>query len=149
MPRDDLIPSQKRIFRCIEQVFAQGVRRPGYPADRWEEQYCLEHFQGFGLEDVRLEPVDLPFWEPRRWSLTVERQDPGGTVDLACFPLPHSAPTSGLEAPLVVLEDQSPDQVRGRIALDDLPLTRPRHAALAERAIWCYDPDSTRRKSLI
>src|SRR3972149_4178206 len=68
---DELVPSEDRIYGWIEQVFAQGVRRPGYPADRWAEQFCLERFREFGLENVRPEPVELPYWEARRWSLTV------------------------------------------------------------------------------
>jgi hypothetical protein len=35
MPNDSLIPSEQQIFAWIEQIFAQGVRRPGYPADEW------------------------------------------------------------------------------------------------------------------
>jgi hypothetical protein len=64
--RDDLIPSEARIFGWIEQVFAQGVRRPGYPADRWAEEWIACELAALGLENVRREPVELPYWEPRR-----------------------------------------------------------------------------------
>ena len=57
VPRDKLIPSGDTIFAWIQEVFTQGVRRPGYPADRWAEQFCLERFRALGLENVRLEPV--------------------------------------------------------------------------------------------
>jgi len=39
MPHDELIPPEQRIYDWIRQVFSQGVRRPGYPADRWAEQF--------------------------------------------------------------------------------------------------------------
>ncbi len=143
MPRDDLVPSESEIFGWIEQVFSQGIRRPGYPADRWAEQFCLDRFQALGLENARLEPVDLPYWEPKRSSLTVRGAGDGQTLEIACFPLPHWAPTAGVEAQLVPLELQSPENVKGSIALYELPLTRMPHTAFADLATWHYDPDAT------
>jgi hypothetical protein len=143
MPHDGLIPPEQRIYRWIEQVFGQGVRRPGYPADRWAEQFCLERFRAFGLQNVRLEPVELPYWEPRRWSLTVWGDGGVQMLDLACFPLPHSAPTAGLEAQLVPFEAESPERAQGNIALCELSLMRSPHAALAGLATWCYDPEAS------
>jgi hypothetical protein len=145
MPFDELIPPEQRIYDWIQQVFSQGVRRPGYPADRWAEQFCLEQFRDFGLESVRLEPVDLPYWEPLRWSLNVTASGPNGpqSIHPDCFPLPHSAATPGLEAELVPFEAQSPERVKGAIALYDLPLARSRHAMLAGLATWWFDPEAT------
>ena len=141
MPNNELIPSEERIYNWIEKVFAHGIRRPGYPADRWAEQFCLEQFQGFGLEDVRLEPVRLPYWEPRRWSLAISSDS--GTHEIDCFPLPHAAPTAGVEARLVEYDNTSPGGVRGAVALFDVQLNRPPHTRLAELATWCYDPEGT------
>src|SRR3990172_7381812 len=142
VPRDKLIPSGDTIFAWIEEVFAQGVRRPGYPADGWAEQFCLQRFQAFGLENVRLEPVQLPYWEPRSCSLPVAADGPGAVqmLDLPCFPLPHSAATDGLEAQLVPFDAAAPQQAKGCIALCDAPLVRSRHASLARLATWSYDP---------
>jgi hypothetical protein len=137
MPLDELIPSERSIFECIERVFERGVRRPGYPADRWAEEHCLERFRELGLESVRLEPVELPYWEPRRWSLTVAGAE---SVEFACFPLPHASPCDRLEAPLVAFDATAPDAVKGAIALYDVPLMRSRHAMLAGLATWRYDP---------
>ncbi|KKL95606.1 hypothetical protein LCGC14_1852910, partial [marine sediment metagenome] len=141
MPRDELIPTTDTIFAWVQEVFAQGVRRPGYPADRWAEQFCLDQFRTLGLENVRLEPVRLPYWEPRQWSLAVSAG--GRKASIPCFPLPHSAPAQDLEAGLAVFNAGSPDDVRGRASLFDLPLMRQRHATLAALATWCYDPDGT------
>jgi hypothetical protein len=145
MPYHELIPPEQRIYDWIRQVFSQGVRRPGYPADRWAEQFCLERFRDFGLENVRLEPVKLPYWEPHHWSLTIRGSGPetGQMLDLECFPLPHTAPTPGLEAQLIAFDGQSPERVKDAIALYDLPLIRTRHAMLAGLATWFHDPDGT------
>ena len=137
----DLVPSEQQIFEWIEQVYEHGVRRPGYPADRWAEQHCLEAFKAFGLESVRHEPVELPYWEPKSSSLRIEAG--GESLEIAGFPLPHCAPTGGLDAPLVAFDEENPNAVKDAIALVDLPLTRPGHAALAGLATSIYDPKHT------
>jgi len=142
--RDQLIPSEETIYGWIAEVFAQGVRRPGYPADRWAEQHCLERFQVLGLENVRAEPVALPYWEPKRAELTVQTSS-GKVIEMACFPLPHAAPTAGLEAELIEYSEDTPTGVRDQIALYDVRFGRLPYDVLARRATWCFDPDETFR----
>ena len=120
------VPDERTIFGWIETVFARGVRRPGYAADRWTENFCLERFRELGLENVRLEPVTLPYWEPLESALIV-RAD-GHESRIACFSLPHSAATNdngeGLDAPLVQWRDETPGAVKDALALVDVPLMR-------------------------
>ncbi len=146
MPRDELVPDEGAVYGWIQEVFAQGVRRPGYAADIWAEQFCLARFREFGLEKVRLEPVRLPYWEPRQWSLAVAAA--GRTTSVPCFPLPHSAATDGLEAELRAFDFNSPVGVRGRVSLFDVPLLRSRHAMLAGLATWFYDREGTFAESV-
>lgn len=117
-----LVPDERTIFGWIETVFARGVRRPGYPADRWTENFCLEQFRNFGLERLRLEPVRLPYWEPLESAITV-RAD-GRELSVACFSLPHSATTEAgaIDAPLIQWHDETPGAVKGALALVDVPL---------------------------
>jgi len=137
--RSDQIPSEAAIFARIEEVFGHGVRRPGYPADRWAESWLQERFHEFGLENVRAEPVALPYWEPKRASLTVTTN--AETLDIPCFPLPHAAPVAGLEADLVAFDAASPASARGVAALDDVQLTRMPQSVMRNLARWTYDPD--------
>jgi hypothetical protein len=116
MPHDELIPSEDAIYAWIEEVFAHGVRRPGYAADRWAEGWIQDQFRAFGLENVRAEPVALPYWEPRSSSLTVTGAD-GASIDVPCFPLPHAAAVASLEADLVAFDATTPERVRGAVAL--------------------------------
>jgi hypothetical protein len=116
------VPDEHTIFDWIETIFARGVRRPGYQADRWTEKFCLEQFRRLGLEHVRLEPVILPYWEPLQSTL-IARAD-GRELSIPCFPLPHSAPTDSLNAPLVPWHDETPGAVSGAIAFVDVPLMR-------------------------
>lgn len=140
--RGELIPPEERIYGWIEEVFNQGIRRPGYPADEWATRRCLELFDEFGLEDARLEAVDLPKWEPRGWSLTVGTRE-GDSIEVPCFPLPHSAPTVGVESSLVPYDAGNPDAVRGQIALYDLSFMRSRLSTMRGLATWSYDPEDT------
>ncbi len=119
-----LVPDGLTIFNWIETIFARGVRRPGYAADQWTEDFCLERFRQLGLEQVRLEPVTLPYWEPLESALIVRAN--GREWRLRCFSLPHSATTDGdgLERPLVPWRDETPSAVRGAIALVDVSLMR-------------------------
>jgi hypothetical protein len=139
--RDELIPSDGRVFGWIEQVFAQGIRRPGYPADRWAEEWIARELVALGLERVRHEPVELPYWEPRRAVLSVAAG--GSWRDVEAFALPHSTPRARVEAPLVAFDSGAPERARGAVALRDVPLMRIPHPAMAGLATWAYDPADT------
>ncbi len=137
----ELIPAEPQIYSWIEEVFSHGVRRPGYDADRWAEAWIARQFRAFGLERVRTEPVELPYWEPQRGALTVEAG--GAALDLDCFPLPHTADADGIEAPLAVYDASAPERVRGAIALCDTPLMRTPQLLMRALATSVYDPDAT------
>lgn len=134
------IPGTDEIYGWLEQVFSRGVRRPGYPADAWAEDLGLRLFREFGLEDVRPEPVDLPRWEPLSWSLTV-LPDGEPPYDLPCFPLPHAAPApDGVELALARLDG---GDVRGRAAVDVVPMNALRFDYFEKRSPFIHDPDGT------
>jgi len=135
-----LIPDERRVFGWIEEIFARGVRRPAWPADRWAEAWLQEQFRGCGMERVRAEPVELYSWEPRAASLTLTLAG-GETVQFEGFALPHCAPGE-IEAPLRVFDGAAPD-VRGAIALYDAPRLAVPHAWYAQAATWTYDPHAT------
>lgn len=145
--RDELIPTEQEIYGWIEEVFNHGIRRPGYPADEWATRHCLERFEAYGLDDVRLEPVELPKWEPRRWSLTVESAG-RESLEVTCFPLPHCAQTSGVEAPLVAFDPSNAEAVSGNVALYELTFMRSALRNMRGLATWSYDPDDTFAESV-
>ena len=158
MPRPELVPNEAVLLDWITRIHAQGIRRPGYPADRWAEQLCRQQLLQFGLENVRLEPVELPYWEPRAASLRIEAG--AERFEIACCPLPFCAPTSGVTAELAAFDPAAPETVRGKASLYDLTLLRmpptftvqrrlldereSRDApAAARQAGFCYDPRGT------
>jgi hypothetical protein len=130
-PSDQLVPPTERILGWISTVVERGVRRPGSAVDDWATNWCVERFRELGLQDVHLEPVPLPRWDPRSWSLHMDGED------FACFPLPHSAP-GVVEAPVVRMGE---GDVRGAIALDIVTLTQLPQTFMRERALAHHDPD--------
>jgi hypothetical protein len=137
----NLVPAEEKIFTWIEEVFGHGVRRPGYPADRWAEDWLQQRFRDLSLERVRAEPVEVAYWEPRSAKLMIDT--PGSTLDIPCFPLPHSAPAERLEAELVAFDAARPEAVRGAFSVHDVVLNRVPQTILESRATWSYDPDET------
>jgi hypothetical protein len=123
--------SAERIVAWIETIVAQGLRRPGYPADRWVEHWAAEQFAALGLQDVRLEPLELPYWEPHRAELRV------ADVCFTGFPLPHAA-AGDVEAEL----SSDGDGLAGRIAVSELDLLRMPQSGFRLLATAAYDPDN-------
>lgn len=130
--RSLVLPSAQHM-EWIELICAQGVRRPGSEADEWTTNWIIEQFNEIGLADVRLEPVELPRWEPREWSLRVSSDRE--SLELPCFPLPHSAPApDGLQAPIA---SEPGAFALHTITLNGLPQSLARHLALRN-----HDPDN-------
>ncbi|HZA78300.1 MAG TPA: M28 family peptidase [Acidimicrobiales bacterium] len=115
------VPAGATIFGWIAEVFEQGVRRPGYPANGWAEGWIADRFREIGLENVRLEPITVSRWEPTDWSLEVV-DAAGTTTGVDCFPVPYSAPVDGLEVELAPYDQDRPGAGRGKASLFDVPL---------------------------
>ena len=143
--RAGLVPSNDEIFGIIEEIVAQGIRRPAYPADLWVEQYCLQRFESLGFQNVHAEPVDALLWELRSCSLLAWRAAAGvaSAIDIPCFPIPHSASTSGLEGRLALFDAESPERAKGNFALRHYILGRLPYDNLLEVETWRYDPEGT------
>jgi peptidase M28-like protein len=142
VPHDEWVPSEDRIYSWIETVFARGVRRPGYTADRWAENWIAEQFTALGLESVRREAVQLPSWTPRRAELRAWNEDGGRSFEVECFALPHCA-SAVVEAELVPFRAASPERVRGSVSLAEVTLMRLPHVVMQGLASWTYDPGDT------
>jgi hypothetical protein len=119
----DGIPTQAAIFGLIEEVFAKGVRRPGYEADIWCEGWIEEKYRALGLENVRQEPVKVRRWEPTEWKLEAIPAN-GETKELTCFPVPFAEPVDGLEVELAAYDKDNLDAVKGKASLYDLNILK-------------------------
>jgi hypothetical protein len=143
------VPATDTIHRWIEQVVERGIRRPGYEADVWTEQFVADRFRELGLERVRLEPVPVTRWEPRSWRLEAT-PDGHETRTLDCFPVPYTAPVDGLELELAAYDTSNPGAVTGKAALYDARVARLPPTALVsagsapdDLSNRVYDPEGT------
>jgi hypothetical protein len=137
---DEFLTSADDMMGWISTVVAQGIRRPGYPADVWAEQWIRDQFTAFGLQDPTLDPVQVKRWQLQQCSLMVWGDAaPQDVRSIPCFAVPYSAATLGLEKPVSLL---APDaDVTDRIAVVEqtfltLPQTIIRAFSTRE-----YDPD--------
>ena len=146
---DAAVPTKDEIFGWIQQIFGQGIRRPGYPADAWTEQFVLDRFTELGLENVHFEPISVRRWQSNGAQLVVTPigSDP---VALDAFPTPFSAPVTDLELDLAGYSAATPGLVAGKAALYDvnllgLPATffLPFGSAPADLTGRVIDPDGT------
>lgn len=140
--------SQAAIFGMIEEVFAKGVRRPGYEADIWAEEWISGKFEDLGLENVRLEPITIRRWEPTSWKLEVITGSE--TKELTCFPVPFAVPTDGLEVELAKFDAANPGLVKDKASLYDvatLKLPADTFVPADERATRVVDPDDTLKET--
>ena len=151
------LPSVSELLGWIDEVVAQGIRRPGYPADQWTEEFIFQKFVDLGLESVRFEPVESAFWRDSHAELLVGVGTESATIE--CFPVPLSEPIR-LEGELAHWDSAAPGSVAGKIAVyeikfdslpEEFPVLRRRAAptsrssspeALVE-AGWAFDPDGT------
>jgi hypothetical protein len=124
---DSAVPTEDEILGWIEQIVAQGIRRPGYPADAWTEQFARDRFTACGLENVRCEPITVRRWTSEGARLVVVPGGQGGGADpvvLEAFAAPFSAPVTDLELDLAAYDAASPGDVAGKASLYDVDLLR-------------------------
>ena len=139
--RDALLTDSETMLGWIGTIVARGIRRPGYAADAWTEEWIRDRFLEFGLEEVRLDPVTVERWEPRGCHFEVWRDaSPDDRLALPCFPVPFTAASAGLEAELAIVGSPSAADRAGKIAVvENRPLLLPQTVASAF-ATWFYDP---------
>jgi len=151
------LPSVAEMLHWVNDVVDRGIRRPGYPADQWTEQFIYETFEFLGLESVRFEPVESAFWKDSHAELLVGVDQNFKAIE--CFPVPLSEPIR-VEGELAHWDPANPGGVARKIAVydiqfasfpDEFPVLRRRAAggsassspeSLVE-AGWAFDPDET------
>jgi hypothetical protein len=142
---DAFVPTTAAIYAHVEEVFGHGIRRPGYDADIWAEEWIADQFKDLGLENVRLEPVPVRRWEPVEWKFEVTPTG-GATKELECFPVPFAVPVENLEIELAAFDQANPGAVAGKAALYDVTILNVPadiFVPAADRDQRVHDPDGT------
>ena len=127
LPVEVPVPDSHAIFGWIGSLCSTPHRRPGTPEGHRGEEYVMERFQEFGLEDITREPIDITVWDARNWRLGV--WDGEAEEDIPCFRVQNTAFTGkqGVTAPLVYVGRAwlpgalRRADVRGKIVVADVP----------------------------
>ncbi|MFX0137852.1 MAG: M28 family metallopeptidase [Candidatus Hodarchaeota archaeon] len=121
--RREFLPTAKEMMAWTTEIFNQGIRRPGYPADYRAEDWVREQFERMDLQNVTLNPVPVKKWEAHDAKLRVWLVDnPSDVLEIPCFPIPYTTPTEGLEAELCMISNNAP--LSGKIAVYNLNLLK-------------------------
>ncbi|ATL68206.1 M28 family peptidase [Nocardia terpenica] len=136
------LPSTDEMLSWIETIVAQGIRRPGYPADESVRRWVARRLGELGCE-VRSEPVEVPRWRSGPASLSVRLDaDPAQQLLVRGFPLPFTASSEGTAGPLVHMTADGIDAPPGFLAVDEVGLIEWPLSVLRDKAIGAYDPDN-------
>ena len=138
-----LVPSVTEMMAWTRKIFKQGIRRPGYSADYWAENWVKEQFETMDLQDVTLDPVTVKKWEASNAELKIwSVNEPNEVLDIPCFPIPYSKPKNSLEAELCMISNKI--SMSGKIAVSELELFKfPVKAIKAYSGVdRYYDPEN-------
>ena len=138
--REELLTDTATMMGWMEEIVAQGIRRPGYAADDWTEQWARDRFVELGLEDVTLDPIAVQRWEPLGCALEVWHPDtPSDRRSIPCYPAPFTA-AADLETELVLATFQGEEDLAGKIAVHEDPLLVLPQTIFTAFATWYHDP---------
>ncbi len=123
----------------IEAIVRLGIRRPGYVADRQAEEWAVRRFAEIGLENVVLEPVELPMWESASARLDVwPTGDPAAAALFTGFALPYTQGCAKLERDLLPADSAD---VGDQIVVEPLTFVDLPQSLMRDGATFAYDPD--------
>ncbi|GAB2508546.1 M28 family peptidase [Microbulbifer agarilyticus] len=137
-------PSEDEIFGWIKDITEitdqhKEFRRSGTPGDVAVRNYIMDKLKSFGVEDVHEDKFQFTNVTYDNWELKVNNQV------IPSFFLKSSSFTDkqGLTADLVYVgKTLSPDlDVKGKIAVVEMPPVILKTKAIAEMAEWTYDPE--------
>ncbi|MHA1254140.1 MAG: M28 family peptidase [Promethearchaeota archaeon] len=119
--KKEFVPSTDDMMNWTEEIFNQGIRRPGYPADQWAENWIKEQFEIYNLQDIKFDPIPVNKWEASDAKLKLWLVDnPNEKLEISCFPIPYTSPNNDIEAELSVVSEES--ELNGKILVSDLNL---------------------------
>ena len=133
------VPLEEEIFGWIEEITAQGIRRAGHPANLWVEDYIVDQFKRFGLEDITKKPVPVTAWFEGETGLEVRAG--GRSYDFNAYPAAFVHGSLRADAPLVKYTDgMTPEAIKGRIVVLDYLLADESAISLMAASLGVHDP---------
>lgn len=121
--KKEFVPTMAEMMAWTTEIFNQGIRRPGYPADYKIETWVEERFKAMGLQNISLNPVIVRKWEAYDAKLKIWMvNNPKLVLDIPCFPVPYTKPIEDLEAELCLDSEELPKS--GAIIVTELNLLK-------------------------
>jgi Zn-dependent M28 family amino/carboxypeptidase len=140
--------SVDRMLSWARDLYDLGARRPGSDAGAQAEAYLFGIMKGFGIRDVRLEPIDFVRWSAD-WSYLAVQGD-GGSTGFSAEPIVYTTFTSGsgISAPIVDLGAGSPTDFEGVDLTGKIALVSYAHGYLEYEVLkavgyYLHDPGET------
>lgn len=146
------MPETDEIFNWIKDLTDMGARKPGTEAGKKAQEYMVEKFTSFGLDNIDIVKSDSTLWNCDKWGLTVS-----GT-EIPSYYMTHtlndgtfgrfSTPDGGLKTEIVYVGEGSESDfnnvdVQGKIVVSDV-IFSDISLSLAKKASYLYyDPDNT------
>lgn len=107
---------QETMMAWVETVVDFGIRRTGYPEEAEVARWLVTEFERAGLEDVRLEPVEVNRWVPSSCEVTWwSDAEPDSRSTATCFSLPYSQPQVDVTLPAVA--DTGTEDLTGAVGV--------------------------------
>jgi len=127
LPLEFAVPDSRSIYGWIEGLCATPHRRPGTTEGHRGEDFVIDRFEEFGMEDITREPIDITVWDARNWGLSV--WDGERKTDIPSFRVQNTGFTGeqGVTAPLVYVGKAwlpgalKRADVKGKIVVADVP----------------------------
>ncbi|TFG16236.1 MAG: M28 family peptidase [Promethearchaeota archaeon] len=121
------IPTKEEIMGWIIKIYQKGIRRPGYDADYWVENWLEEKLKEFGINRIILEPLKIKRWKTKNPKLLIWKEEsPEKILELPCFPIPYTVPAQNLTGEISKNLEQE-KIVLGRLNLIKLPTSSLKH----------------------
>jgi len=137
-----------RMLSWARDLFDLGQKRPGSLAGLLAETYLFGMMKGFGIPDVRREPVDFVSWRADESRLAVSGSGRSGS--LPAEPIVYTAFTGagGVTAPIADLGHGTPDDFDGVDLAGKIALVSYSHGYLAYEIMrsvgyFVHDPGDT------
>jgi hypothetical protein len=141
-------PDLDRMLSWARDLYDLGGKRPGSIAGAHAENYLFGVMKGFGIPDVRREPVDFVSWHADQTYCTVSCG--GRSASFSAEPITYTAFTgpAGLGAPIVDLGSGSADDldrvdVRGKIVVVSYSHGYIEYELLRSVGYYLHDPGDT------
>ncbi len=116
------VPSTEKIYTWVDELCTTPHRRAGTPEGHQAEEWLVERFKEFGLEDVSRDPVPITVWTADDWSLKVDEEE------ISSFFTVNTGFTNsdGITAPLAYVGRGRPKDfklinVSGKIVVAEVP----------------------------